>query len=64
MGGIVFENMVLVGAFGFLLLGLFILICAASVWKERGMKAARWIVVSDVFAFGLSMLFWLFWFFC
>jgi hypothetical protein len=60
----VFEGMVLLAAFGFSILGLFVLIYAVSAWKERGMDAARWILVSDIFAFALSVLFWLFWFFC
>jgi uncharacterized membrane-anchored protein len=61
---VVFEGMALVAAFFFLFLGMYLLVYFVSVWKERGMDAARWMIVSDVLAFALSILFWLFWFFC
>lgn len=63
-GNTPFGNEMLFAALFFAILGIYILTVAVSFWKEGGMEAARWVVVSDVFAFALSMLFWLFWFFC
>lgn len=59
----VFSKTVLFGGFAFLILGMYLLVVVVSMWKDCGFESARWMIVADVFAFSISILFWLFWFF-
>lgn len=59
----VFSKAVLLGGFAFLILGFYLLVMVVSVWRDYGFERARWFIVADIFAFSISILFWLFWFF-
>lgn len=59
----VFSKAVLFGGFTFFILGMYLLVVVVSKLKDCGFESARWMIVADVFAFSISFLFWLFWFF-